>query len=126
MVTTEVSQLTGECNTWRNTLRARREEFQTYRNRLQEVAGRQTKKDILQEVEHLQNQFHIQLINIHDLKQAIKTHDRRINFEKSQKQGNIEESTLAEHERLFDQYESLEHTLEDLQEEFKQFLQRAS
>ena len=126
MVTTEVSQLTGECNNWRNTMRARREEFQTYRNKLQEVAGRQTKKDILQEIEHLQNQFHIQLINIHDLKQSIKTHDRRINYEKSQRQGNIEESTLAEHESLFDQFESLEHTLEDLQEEFKQFVQHAS
>lgn len=125
MVTTEVSQLSGECNTWRNSLRSRREELQTLKNRLQEVAGRQTQKDILQEIEHLHNQFHIQLINIHDLKQAIKTHDRRIIHERTDNNGNIPENLLAQHENLFDQFESLEHTLEDLKEEFDQFLKRA-
>ncbi|HUR11092.1 MAG TPA: hypothetical protein VM012_06970 [Flavitalea sp.] len=126
MVTTEVSQLSGECNTWRNSLRTRRESIQTLRKQLQEVAGRQTNKEILQEIEHLHNQFHIQLINIHDLKQLIKTHDRRISLEKAPSNGNISEPVLAEHEELFDQYESLEHTLEDLQDEFRHFMQRAN
>ena len=125
MVTTEVSQLSGECNTWRNALRSHRDELQTFRKQLQEVAGRQTKREILQEIEHLHNQFHIQLINIHDLKQSIKTHDRRISLEKSQNSSNSMEQILAEHEELFDQYESLEHTLEDLHDEFRHFMQRA-
>jgi len=126
MVTTEVSQLSGECNTWRNSLRSHREELQSSKIKLEEVAGRQTQKEILQEIEHLHNQFHIQLINIHDVKQAIKTHDRRIVHEKADSNGHIPENLLAHHENLFDQYESLQTTLGDLREEFRQFMQRVS
>ena len=78
MVTTEVAQLSKECNAWRETLRSFKDEFGRFKNRLQDLAGRQTQRDVLLEVEHLDNQFHIQLINIHDLKQSIKIHQRQI------------------------------------------------
>jgi hypothetical protein len=36
----------------------------------------------------------------------------------------LSEETFAEHESLFDQYQALDHTLQDLRDEFKQFLSR--
>ena len=36
-----------------------------------------TTREILTEVEHFSNQFYIQQINIHDLKQSIKQHERK-------------------------------------------------
>ena len=124
MVQTDISQLSGECSTWRANLRTYREEFTQDKVRLQQAAGHTLPKDRLQDVEHLQNQFHIQLINIHDLKQAIKVHDRKVNFETESNKGQLHEETLAEHENLFDQYQSLENTLQELRSEFKGFLER--
>jgi predicted Zn-dependent protease with MMP-like domain len=124
MVTTEIAQLNRECNAWRETLRSYREEFGQLKNRLQEVAGRQVQRDVLLEVEHLDNQFHIQLINIHDLKHAIKTHSRQIESETAGNNGNLPDELLGYHENLFDEYQSLEHTLQELREEFGQFVHR--
>ena len=123
MVTTDVAQLSGECNLWRDTLRSFRDEFASHKNRLQLVAGHQTQRDVLQEIEHLDNQFHIQLINIHDLKQAIKVHDRKIAVEMATHNSQLSDEIIADHENLFDEFQSLEHTLRDISEQFDQFIQ---
>jgi hypothetical protein len=95
------------------------------RNQLQEVARGQQDKELLTEVEHYHNQFYIQQINIHDLKQAIKNHDRRISLEQSSLNGKLSEQTLSDHEELHSQYENLEHTLSELKIEFTHFLTKA-
>lgn len=125
MVQTDISQISGECNAWREKLRNYREEFTLDEARLRQVAGQPLSKEQLQDVEHLHNQFHIQLINIHDLKQAIKNHDREVNLELT---GNnsISEGSLTKHESLLNELNSLEQTLGELRSEFKQFLQRTS
>lgn len=122
MVTTDVAQLAGECNAWRDTLRSRRNEFTHLKVRLQEVAARQTHRDVLLEVEHLYNQFHIQLINIHDVKQSIKFHERKVQMETTSAEGQVSDETLAEHENLFDSFQHLEHTLQEVSEEFDHFV----
>ena len=124
MVQVDISQLSGECNVWREKLRHNREEFNHNEAKLRQVAGRPLSKEQLQDVEHLHNQFHIQLINIHDLKQAIKVHDRKINFEKAAFNGTANEDSLVRHEELHDEYQSLEQTLEVLRGEFDSFLKR--
>lgn len=124
MVQVDISQLSGECNTWREKLRNYREEFSNDEARLRQVAGQSLSKEQLQDVEHLHNQFHIQLINIHDLKQAIKAHDRKMNFEKVAFNGSVNEDSYSRHESLHDEYQSLEQTLSDLRSEFNEFLTR--
>jgi len=124
MVQVDISQLSGECNTWRESLRQQREEFTRDKTILQQTASQTLSKEQLQDVEHFHNQFHIQLINIHDLKQAIKLHDRKLQVERATLQDQLSEETVASHEGLFDQYQTLEHTLQDLREEFNQFLSR--
>lgn len=124
MVQVEIAQLTGECNAWREKLRQYREEFSQDKVKLQQAASQPLSKEQLQDVEHLHNQFHIQLINIHDLKQAIKVHERKMNFEMSANEGQLNEETVAEHEQLHNEYESLEQHLLELRDEFDRFLQR--
>ena len=125
MVTTDVAQYSRECNAWRESLRSFRNEFSQFRNQLQEIAGRQTQRDVLLEVEHLHNQFHIQLINIHDLKQAIKAHERQLSQNLAFSNGQITDDTIAQHETLYDEYQSLENTLQDLRQEFSLFTRTA-
>jgi len=125
MVQTDISQIPGECNAWREKLRNYREEFTQDENRLRQVAGSPLSKEQLQDVEHLHNQFHIQLINIHDLKQTIKSHDRQVNAELTGR-NTITEQSLTKHEELNTELQSLEHILGDLRTEFNRFLQRTS
>lgn len=126
MVTTEVAQLSKECNAWRETLRSYRDEFGRLKGQLQEAAGRQTHKEDLLQVEHLDNQLHIQLINIHDVKQSIKAHERQIQRDLEMNDGKVTDSTLGSHEQLFDEFQSLEHTLQELKQEFEHFILRTN
>jgi chaperonin cofactor prefoldin len=121
MVTTEIAQLSRECNAWRETLRSYRDDFGQLKTQLQDLAGSQTNRDVLLEIEHLDNQFHIQLINIHDLKQAIKFHHRKMNSEMAGGSGQISDDSLSEHETLFNDYQQLEDTLQNVQQEFSEF-----
>ncbi len=105
---------------WRQILRNYREEFQDCRKALQETCRKSLSKDQLLEVEHFDNQFHIQLINIHDLKQSMKIHERKIQFETA-RGAEASEATYAHHEELLDQflswkilYRNLEKTLKIL------------
>lgn len=122
MVQVDISQLTQECNGWREQLRNLRDEFSQDESKLRQAAGQPLSKEQLQQVEHLHNQFHIQLINIHDLKQAIKAHDRKMNFEMAAFNGTANEDTLSRHEQLQDQLHNLEQTLSGLRTEFNDFL----
>lgn len=123
MVITDVAQLSRECNAWRETLRSWRDEFGQLKQRLIDVAARQTTKEDLVEVDHLDNQLHIQLINIHDLKHAIKSHTRKIEAETAR--GQLNEDTATSHENLFDEYQHLEHTIHEVKQEFRDFVSRS-
>ena len=126
MVTTEVAQLSKECNAWREALRSYRDQFGQLKLTLLKIAGRQTLKEDLLQMEHLDNQLHIQLINIHDLKQNIKAHDKKLHVEMHNADGKISDDSLSDHENLYDDYQSLEHRLNDLKQEFEYFAGRTS
>jgi hypothetical protein len=122
MVTTDISQLSTESAEWRQILRNYREEFQDCKKALQEICRNSLSKVQLQEVEHYDNQFHIQLINIHDVKQSIKNHERKIQREAE----NISDETYATHEQLLNEFLSLEGMLQELRSDFKQFVSKIS
>lgn len=122
MVTTDISQFAAECETWRQNLRNSREDFMQMKEKLRQVIPKVSQKDILRDVEHYENQFHIQLINIHDLKHAIKAQEQKATLEKMENHGQVSDQTWAEHEQLLDEYQRLEHTLQMLKEGFSRFL----
>jgi hypothetical protein len=125
MVQTDIAQLSSECQEWRQILRNYKEEFQDCRKSLQTTCSKQLSKDQMQEVEHFDNQFHIQLINIHDLKQAIKGHEKRLEAEGSDHE-NISDETYTRHEDLLDQFLSLENTFQELRNDFRIFVNATS
>ncbi|HQX71504.1 MAG: hypothetical protein IPN39_04455 [Chitinophagaceae bacterium] len=124
MVQVDISQLSRECNAWREQLRNFRNELTEDETKIRQVAGQSLSREQLLEVEHLHNQFHIQLINIHDLKQSIKVHDRKMNFEQAVFNGTANEDSLSRHENLFAEFQSLEQKLEELRTEFNEFIKR--
>lgn len=121
MVQTEIAQLFTESAEWRQALRNYRDEWQRNKKELEASCKSTLSREQMHGVEHLNNQIHIQLINIHDLKQRIKNHDRKVELEQSSNQ--LSEETLAQHEELFEQFTGLENTLQDLRHEFRQFVE---
>jgi phage shock protein A len=116
MVQTDISQNAAECAEWRQALRNYRDEFSHDKKELEGLCRTTLSKDQLYQVEHLHNQFHIQLINIHDLKQTIKTHERSL-----QLQPSLSDELLTRHEELYDRYSAMESMLLELRQEFNQF-----
>ncbi|HTL10094.1 MAG TPA: hypothetical protein VL307_17590 [Chitinophagaceae bacterium] len=124
MVTTDIAQLTEECNTWRQQMRNYREEITHLKNQLRQIAMKVTSRDQLRDVDHYENQFHIQLINIHDLKHSIKVHDYKAMVAKQENNGRVTHTTLAEHQHLFAEYRRLQHLLDELKDRFNQFVSK--
>ena len=125
MVQTDISQLAAECKEWRQILRNYRDELQESKKSLQELCRKDLQRENLQDVEHFDNQFHIQLINIHDLKQYINAHERKLEIESSSGE-SIAEETYSEHEGLLDQFITLDSTLQELRSEYKNFISAVS
>ena len=126
MIQVETSMISGNCNAWRNRLKVHRDKLNECQVHLQEAAGRRLTSHQLQDVEQLHNQFHIQLVNIHDLKLAIRVHLKKADYEFNTKNGHLNDDTLAEHEVLLERYSYLEQLLQGLQDRFRTFLARLS
>lgn len=124
MVTTDVTQLSRECNAWRETLRSNKSSVIELDSRLQDLAGPQSTEDVRIEIDHFHNQFYIQQLNIHDLKHAIRTHQHQIDSEMQLHNGQVNDETINDHERLYDNFQQLEHTLKDLKNDFTVFIDR--
>ena len=122
MIQVESTVISDNCNAWRERLKDHRSKLSECQRHLQESAARRLSRDQLQEVEQLHNQFHVQLVNVHDLKHAIKTHLKKTDYELNVKNGHINDDTLAEHELLLSKYSGLEERLHELQSRFSRFL----
>ena len=71
---TQHRTLIDECVHWLNELASYRQKINQLKNELYYFAPGKTEPDTLLGIEHFHNQFHIQLINIHDLKHEIRFH----------------------------------------------------
>jgi hypothetical protein len=107
----EHKALLADCQQWIENLRQHREAINHLRNELYTVAAGKTDKDFLKEVEHYHNQFHIQQINIHDLKHEIRHHiaeaEHHPNFGHRIPHHNIEmkyTSLIADIDKLADDF----------------------
>ena len=124
MVTTEISQINGACLNWTNTLREQRTHFGTLKEKLAQVSTHLHDNDSLREIEHFQNQFYIQLINIHDLKHAIREHEQIAAWELKQ-HGQVSDAPRAAHDALEDQFGQLDQTLQEVEKDFGNFTNTA-
>lgn len=121
MVTTDIAQLTGECITWKNTLREQKSLLASLQQKLQQQSSSLLNKESLQQLEHLQNQLYIQSINVHDLKHAIKEHEQVAAWE-MEKNGQASDASWGTHEDLHIQFEQLQQMIHQVQQEFDQFI----
>ena len=112
---TQPQQLLDEAKKWVDHLVTYVEGINESKTKFYKWAAGKSNRDELMQIEHFHNQFHIQLINLHDLKHAIRHHMKEV------KLGTDADHT-AQHQQLEDQYNFLVNDLDNLKAEFTTFI----
>lgn len=119
--TAPIYQQHEENSTWTNSLQFYKDEIVILRERLSEIAAKNTNKEILAEVEHFQNQFIIQRNNIDEIMHLIKQNENAIIAEINSNPIAVDHRKVKAHTEEKEQMESFEKTFNDLREEYNRF-----
>ena len=96
-------------------------ELKFLQERLDEISRDNTGKEVLEKIEHFQNQFFIHRNAIDELKSHIKANNRRIEIQLTENEPFVDEPLVIEHERLYSDYLTEEKMFNDLRHEFNRF-----
>lgn len=119
---TSIKHLTNEHNDWLRGLSFYKDELQILKNRLTEVAGKNTGSEAANMMNHYENQVTLQTTNIDTLR-----HDININLETIAAQlndntpGYIDTKLVEKHNLLRDSYFTQEKLVNELRHEFNRF-----
>lgn len=109
---------------WLNNLSFFEDEIKVFKNRIAEVASKNTNKEILAFVEHFQNQFFVQQDNIDRLKHDIKLDDRTLELKLEKNQIAADKQHLPDHKAFREKFEGFEHNFNELRKELYKFLSK--
>lgn len=114
---TQHQSIVDECHQWHDDLVSYRSKIHGLKNELYYFAPGKTDHEVAIGIEHFHNQFHVQLINIHDLKHEIKYHlaeaERHPTF-----------GHRIPHRYLNDKLNVLLNNLDKLEDEFHTFIKQ--
>ena len=119
---TNVLKCGNDHQVWLKDLDFYKDEFDTLDKRLMEIAGKYTSREVLEKVEHFQNQFLIQRKNIQDLSHIIHKHEGNIAADIKVHAGKMNISNVDDHETIREKVEAFEMMIKDLRREFNSFL----
>jgi hypothetical protein len=124
MQTTSNKHLANGYQGWQNALGFYKDELGVFKNRLTEVAGKNTAQETMQQVEHFQNQFLIQVESIDTLNHDIKIHLSEMANTMQAHAGHVSQEQLTVQAQLKDRYETESKIFASLKVEFTQFLSK--
>ena len=112
---TQHQQLLDEAKKWINHLVTYVDNINELKNKFYKWAAGKYDHDVLVQIEHYHNQFHIQQINLHDLKHSIKRNMQEFKL-------NPEADHSGKHRQLEEQYNFLINHLDHLKADFTEFI----
>lgn len=121
MSMTKASQLTAEHNDWLRGLVFYKDELVVLKNRLTEIAGKNTGDEAGQGAGHFESQFTIQVTNIDTLRHDIQQHLSQVATQAENHAGHIEKDMVAAHNDLRERYIAEEKVINDLRHEFYRY-----
>jgi len=124
MQTTSVKNIDNNHSEWKNILGFYKDELDVFKERLNEVAQKNTGKEIMQMVEHFQNQFVIQSENIDILLHDINEHVSSLASEILHHAGHIDKHQIPEHFVLQERVEREALIFVGIKTEFMKFLSK--
>jgi predicted nucleic acid-binding protein len=124
MPTTSVKNIDNKHSNWKNILGFYKDELNVFKERLNEIAEKNTAKETMQMVEHFQNQFLIQSENIDLLQHDINEHVSVIAKEVLQHAGHVDRDQIPAHLILQERVEKETFIFKGIKMEFMNFLSR--
>ncbi|GGK44613.1 hypothetical protein GCM10007963_11020 [Lutibacter litoralis] len=116
------SDLHFEHNQWRRELFFWEDELKSFQNRLEELVKRWTKKEMLVQLEHYQNQFILQDDVINTLQDDIHIHEISIAAASKNGKDLLDTTLVKKHIEFRNRMEVQRHIYRDLKKEFFKFL----
>ena len=115
LTATQNQELIDEAHQWVDVLKSYATSINDLKSQLYKWAAGKTNHDTLLQIEHFHNQFHIQLINIHDLKHAIRHHIKEVHLTPNF-------GHRIPHLKTKDEFKNLLNDLDQLKNDFHQFI----
>ncbi|MCB0695855.1 MAG: hypothetical protein KDC07_00740 [Chitinophagaceae bacterium] len=116
-----IPQINVEHSDWLRNLDFYKGELQILKERLTEVAGKNTGDEAAKGAEHFENQFKIQTTNIDTLRHDISQHLDTTAAQAEKSAGHVEQGVLDDHDALRERYIAEEKTINDLRHEFYRY-----
>jgi hypothetical protein len=111
----------SEHTEWLNRLAFYNDEIRIMQSRIEEIARKNTKKEVMKEVEHFQNQVQIQTRNIQDLKHSISVAENRVKAAIFANPVASDHRVADNHPEEKEKFEGFEKNFNSLWQEFKTF-----
>ena len=116
------SDLHFEHKQWRRELLFLEDEIKSFKNRLEELVNRWTKKEMLAQLEHYQNQFIIQESVIQKFQEDINMHETNISAHYKKGEDVLDTFLVKKHVEFRNHMDVQRHIYTDLKKEFYRFL----
>jgi len=112
---TQHQELLHEAKKWKEHLKTYVDHINELKNNFYKWAAGKYDRDVLMQIERYHNQFHIQQINLHDLKHSIRLHMREFKL-------SPDADHFGKHHQLEEQYDFLINDLDHLKADFIAFI----
>ena len=98
-----------------------KEELAILQERLAEITAKNSRQEVMKEVEHFQNQFIIQPKNADEIGRMVGLNEKQLQEEISKNPTAVDHRSTKDHSKERELVEGFEKNLNQLREEFKRF-----
>ena len=120
-----MSDLHFELNLWLNELKFYKDEIKIFNRRLEDIVSRNTSQEVMQELEHFQNQYIRQIEVIDELRHEVKQHENILEKEVLDNPVAVDHRYFEDHTELRDQADQFKKIYQELKVEFMGFLTKS-
>lgn len=124
MDTKSIGELHAEHTDWLKRLDFYTDEIAIMKNRIAEIAAKNTSKDVLVNVEHFQNAIIVQKNNIDEIRHSIKDHDNYLENRVEENHVSADKRQVHDHPKMRDNFNSFETNFNSMRHELNQFLSK--
>lgn len=117
-----MSELHFELNLWLNEFKFYKDEIKIFNHRLEDIVSGNTNKEVMQQLEHFQNQYIRQAEVIDELRHEVKQHENVLEKEAMDNPIAIDHRYFEDHTALRDQMGQFKKIYQELKTDFMRFL----
>jgi hypothetical protein len=118
------SNISAEHSSWLRGIDFYEDEVKIMRRRLADISNKNTAREVKKRVEQFQNQFKVHEEQLHKLKHAVSGHAKNIDSDLIAHHGQLERTTVAEHDTMREDYVNTEKLFNEMRHDFNRFLSK--